>query len=96
MSRRIPASLPVDDVLVVKCERLIRKMNRSERKRVHRTLLAASRSASDKILTDNRNIVATRLTWDAYVSLINICDEHSTDISTFLRTAIHNAIKEHQ
>lgn len=89
-----PEPLPVDEVLVLKCERLIRKMNRSERQRIHRSLLTVSRSASDKLTTDNSNIAATRLTRSDYTSLLNICEEQNADISSFVRRAITKAIKE--
>ena len=91
-----PEPLPVDELLIVKCERLIRKMNRSERKRIHRTLLTEARSASDKLTTDNSNIAATRLTQTDYTSLINICEEQQTDISSFVRKAVVKAMKEHR
>lgn len=90
---KTPDPLPVDDLLVLRCERLIRRMNRSERKRIHRTLLDESRSANDKLTTDNSNIAATRLTRDDYASLLNICDETNTDISAFLRKVITREIK---
>jgi len=89
-----PHPLPVDDLLVLKCERLIRKMNRSERKRIHRTLLTEARYAHDKLSTDNSNVAATRLTRSDYASLLNICEEQNTDLSSFLRRAITKAIKE--
>lgn len=91
---RTPAPLPVNDALVSKCQALIRKMNRSERRRVHRALLQEAKTAKDKLATDNSNIVATRLTKDDYASVINICDDHDEDLSAFLRRAIHTAIKE--
>lgn len=90
----IPAPLPVDELLIVKCERLIQKMNRSERKRIHRALLAMSRSASDKLTTDNSNVASTRLTRAAYASLLNICDEHGVAVSAFVRKVVMKAIKE--
>lgn len=88
-----PAPLPVDDLLIFKCEKLIRKMNRSERKRLHRSLLAVSRSANDKLTSDNSNIAATRLTRDDYASLINICDDTNTDVSAFLRKVVTREIR---
>ena len=90
----IPAPLPVDEFLIVKCERLIQKMNRSERKRIHRALLAMSRSASDKLITDNSNVASTRLTRSAYASLLNICDAHGVAVSAFVRKVVMKAIKE--
>ena len=89
----IPAPLPIDELLLVKCEKLIKKMNRSERKRIHRTLLNASRSASDKLTSDNSNIAATRLSHADFERLINICDERQVDISSFLRKVISREIK---
>lgn len=91
--KKTPELLPVDEVLIIKCEQLIRKMNRSERKRLHRSLLAVSRSANDKLTSDNSNIAATRLTRDDYASLINICDDSNTDISSFLRKVVTREIR---
>lgn len=88
-----PLPLPVDERLIVKCERLIKKMNRSERKRIHRSLLEASRDASDKLTTDNSNIAATRLSHRDYERLINICNDRRTDISSFLRKVVTREIK---
>ena len=88
-----PILLPIDEQLIVKCERLIQKMNRSERKRIHRSLLEASRDANDKLVTDNSNIAATRLSHGDYERLINICDDAGTDISAFLRKIISREIK---
>ena len=90
---KTPEPLPVDDLLIFKCEKLIKKMNRSERKRIHRALLSVSRDANDKLVTDNSNIAATRLSHTDFSSLINICDEHHTDISSFLRKVISREIK---
>ena len=93
--RQRPQPLPVDEVLVRKCERLIRTMNRSERSRVHRTLLDEARTAQDKTSTANDNIVATRLPRDAYATLLNMCDDTSTPLSAFMRKVLLHAIKEH-
>lgn len=90
---KTPEPLPVDDLLIFKCEKLIQKMNRSERKHIHRALLNASRSASDKLTSDNSNIAATRLSHADFERLINICDEHRTDISAFLRKIVTREIK---
>lgn len=87
--------LPVDDVLVRKCERLIRRMNRSERARIHRTLLDEARLAHDKTISANDNIVATRLPRDAYATLLNMCDDTQTPLSAFMRKVLLHAIKEH-
>jgi len=92
----IPEPLPVDEVLVGKTEKLIRKMNRSERRRVHRTLLEEARTAEDKSITDNSNLVSCRLTRDDYASVLNICDDRGEELSAFLRNIIHKEIKEHQ
>ena len=89
----VPAPLPIDELLICKCEKLIKKMNRSERKRIHRALLSVSRDANDKLHTDNSNIAATRLSHTDYASLINICDEKHTDISSFLRKVLAREIK---
>ena len=88
-----PILLPIDEQLIVTCERLIQKMNRSERKPIHRSLLSVSRDANDKLVTDNSNIAATRLSHGDYERLINICDERHTDISAFLRKVITREIK---
>ena len=88
-----PVPLPIDELRIFQCEKLIKKMNRSERKRIHRTLLNASRSAEDKLTSDNSNIAATRLSHADFERLINICDEHRTDISAFLRKIVSREIK---
>ena len=88
-----PILLPINELLIGKCEKLIKKMNRSERKLIHRTLLNTSRSAADKLHTDNSNIAATRLSRQTYASLINICDENHIVISEFLRKVITREIK---
>lgn len=88
-------ALPVDETLIHKCETLIHKMNRSERRRVHRTLLDESRNAADKLITANDNIVACRLPRDAYAALLNIVADGQTDLSAFARYVILKAIKEH-
>ncbi len=90
----IPAPLPVDELLIVKCERLIKKMNRSERQRIHLTLLDARKHAPDKLTTDNSNVASTRLTRSAYASLLNICDAHGVAVSAFVRKVVMKAIKE--
>ena len=88
-----PVPLPIDELLIFKCEKLIKKMNRSERKRIHSALLSVSRSASDKLTSDNSNIAATRLSHADFERLINICDEKHTVISEFLRKVITREIK---
>ena len=93
VAMNIPVPLPIDELLICKCEKLIKKMNRSERKRIHRALLSVSRDANDKLVTDNSNIAATRLSRQTYASLINICDEKHTVISEFLRKVITREIK---
>ena len=90
---KTPEPLPVDDLLIFNCEKLIKKMNRSERKRIHRALLSVSRDANDKLVTDNSNIAATRLSHADFERLINICDEKHTDISAFLRKVLSREIK---
>ena len=90
---KTPEPLPVDDLLIFKCEKLIKKMNRSERKRIHSALLSVSRSASDKLTSDNSNIAATRLSHADFERLINICDDAGTVVSAFLRKIISREIK---
>ena len=90
---KTPEPLPVDDLLIFNCEKLIKKMNRSERKRIHRALLSVSRDANDKLASDNSNIAATRLSHADFERLINICYERHTGISSFLRKVISREIK---
>ena len=89
----IPSPLPIDELLICNCEKLIKKMNRSERRKIHRSLLSVSRDANDKLVTDNSNIAATRLSHADFERLINICDERHIDISSFLRKVISREIK---
>lgn len=93
VAMNIPAPLPIDELLICNCEKLIKKMNRSERKRIHRALLSVSREANDKLTSDNSNIAATRLSHADFERLINICDASHTDISAFLRKVITREIK---
>ena len=90
---KTPEPLPVDDLLIFNCEKLIKKMNRSERKRIHRALLSVSRDANDKLHTDNSNIASTRLSHTDFERLINICDNAGTVVSAFLRKIISREIK---
>lgn len=90
----VPAPLPVNEALVRKCESLIRKMNRSERQRVHQTLMEARKNAPDKLTTDNSNIIHARLTKDDFLSVLNIVDDSDTDISLFVRDAVKTAISK--
>ena len=88
-----PVPLPINEMLIGKCEKLIKKMNRSERKQIHRALLSVSRDANDKLFTDNSNIASTRLSRTDYERLINICTDRRTDISSFLRKVVTREIK---
>ena len=91
-----PSSLPVDELLVWKCQRLIETMNRSERARVHRLLIAQSKTAKDKLVTDNTNLVSVRLSRDDFVSVINIVEDENIEVSAFLRKLIQRSLKEKQ
>jgi len=93
---RTPDPLPVNETLVRKCEQLIRRMNRSERQRVHQTLLEERKHAPDKLTTDNSTVIHARLTKDDFLSVLNIVDENDTDISSFVRDAVKKAMKENQ
>ena len=93
-TRRIPPALVINESLVHRVELLLAKMNRSERARVHRSLLQQSRNAHDKLVTDNRNLLSCRLTKDDYGSVLNMCGENSAEISSFLRTLIKTYLRE--
>lgn len=92
--RTIPAPLPVDDALVEECESLIKQMNRSERARVHRTLLDERRDARDKSICSNDNIVACRLPHDNADFLETLCADLGTSISNWCRTLITAEIQK--
>ena len=91
--RALPPALPIDDVAVADVCDIISNLNRSERHQVHQHLLKVARTADDRIASDNRNVVACRLTQDERARLREWCRDHATSVSSFARDAVRDALR---
>lgn len=89
-----PQPLPIDDALVEDTKTQIDLMNRSERRVVHRHLLTVSKTANDKSVTDNDNIVACRVSHDDALFLETLVADHGTSVSNWLRDLITAQLKK--
>jgi len=88
-----PDPLPIDEIAVADVCDVVTRMNRSERHLVHTHLLDISRTAGDRIVSDNTNIVACRLTKDECERLRDWCDDRAQTISSFARDAVRDALR---
>jgi len=89
-----PLPLPIDAEKVDAICDDINILNRSERHKVHQHVLLISRTAHDKLITNNATIVATRLDQASYDCLLNICEEQNICISDFARKVLIRAIRQ--